>query len=54
MAVKRGASPNQIVPIAQALKDRGVRSLEITVETPKVCQLIQKVEFLEVVQKFQN
>lgn len=44
VAVIRGASQEQIIPIAQALKDGGIRALEITVETPKVCQLIEKVK----------
>lgn len=44
VAVIRGARPNQIVPIAYALKEGGIRTLEITVETPKVCDLIGKVK----------
>lgn len=44
VAVIRGARPDQIVPIARALKDGGVRTLEITVETPKVCMLIEQVK----------
>jgi 2-dehydro-3-deoxyphosphogluconate aldolase / (4S)-4-hydroxy-2-oxoglutarate aldolase len=44
VAVIRGASSEQIIPIAQALKDGGVNALEITVETPKVCYLIEKVK----------
>ncbi|MFD6442204.1 bifunctional 4-hydroxy-2-oxoglutarate aldolase/2-dehydro-3-deoxy-phosphogluconate aldolase [Peribacillus sp. NPDC060186] len=44
VAVIRGARPDQIVPIARALKEGGIRTLEITVETPKVCRLIEKVK----------
>lgn len=44
VAVIRGARPNQIIPIARALKEGGIRTLEITVETPKVCHLIEKVK----------
>jgi 2-dehydro-3-deoxyphosphogluconate aldolase/(4S)-4-hydroxy-2-oxoglutarate aldolase len=44
VAVIRGARPNQIVPIARALKEGGIRTLEITVETPKVCDLIEKLK----------
>ncbi|MFE4352948.1 bifunctional 4-hydroxy-2-oxoglutarate aldolase/2-dehydro-3-deoxy-phosphogluconate aldolase [Peribacillus butanolivorans] len=44
VAVIRGARPDQIVPIARALNEGGIRSLEITVETPKVCELIDKVK----------
>lgn len=44
VAVIRGALPDQILPIAHALKEGGVRTLEITVETPKVCTLIEKVK----------
>lgn len=41
-AVIRGATINNIVPIAQALKDGGVKVLEITVETPGACAAIEK------------
>lgn len=44
VAVIRGAQPNQIIPIARALKEGGIRTLEITVETPRVCYLIEKVK----------
>lgn len=44
VAVIRGARPDQIVPIARALNEGGIRTLEITVETPKVCELIDKVK----------
>ncbi|MGM0874578.1 MAG: bifunctional 4-hydroxy-2-oxoglutarate aldolase/2-dehydro-3-deoxy-phosphogluconate aldolase [Bacillota bacterium] len=44
VAVIRGARPDQILPITHALKEGGVRTFEITVETPKVCTLIQKVK----------
>lgn len=44
VAVIRGARPDQIVPIARALKDGGISALEITVETPRVCTLIEKVK----------
>lgn len=42
-AVIRGAKLDNIVPIAQALREGGVKTLEITVETPKVLSLIEKV-----------
>ncbi|WP_282172878.1 bifunctional 4-hydroxy-2-oxoglutarate aldolase/2-dehydro-3-deoxy-phosphogluconate aldolase [Cytobacillus firmus] len=43
VAVIRGASQDQILPIAHALLAGGVSTFEITVETPKVCSLIEKV-----------
>ncbi|MEM5008715.1 bifunctional 4-hydroxy-2-oxoglutarate aldolase/2-dehydro-3-deoxy-phosphogluconate aldolase [Priestia megaterium] len=43
VAVIRGAKPDNILPIAQALRDGGVKTLEITVETPKVLTLIEQV-----------
>lgn len=43
VAVIRGAEPESIVPIARALKAGGVKTLEITVETPRVLELIQRV-----------
>lgn len=43
VAVIRGASPENIVSIAKALKKGGVKTLEITVETPKVLSLIENV-----------
>ncbi|HWO97369.1 MAG TPA: bifunctional 4-hydroxy-2-oxoglutarate aldolase/2-dehydro-3-deoxy-phosphogluconate aldolase [Bacillus sp. (in: firmicutes)] len=44
VAVIRGARPDQILPIALALKEGGIRALEITVETPKVFNLIEKIK----------
>lgn len=44
VAVIRGAQPEQIVPIAQALKEGGIFSLEITADTPKVCSVIEQVK----------
>lgn len=44
VAVIRGARPDQILPIAYALKSGGISAFEITVETPKVCALIEKVK----------
>ncbi|MBT2689129.1 bifunctional 4-hydroxy-2-oxoglutarate aldolase/2-dehydro-3-deoxy-phosphogluconate aldolase [Bacillus sp. ISL-47] len=44
VAVIRGARPDQILPIAHALQAGGVSTFEITVETPKVCTLIEKVK----------
>lgn len=43
VAIIRGAKPENILPIAQALYEGGVKTLEITVETPKVLSLIEKV-----------
>ncbi|MBO8173328.1 MAG: bifunctional 4-hydroxy-2-oxoglutarate aldolase/2-dehydro-3-deoxy-phosphogluconate aldolase [Bacillaceae bacterium] len=43
VAVIRGADEDQIIPIAEALKNGGVKTLEITAETPKVCKLIERV-----------
>lgn len=43
VAVIRGAAPDNIVPIASALSEGGVKVLEITAETPKVMELIEKV-----------
>ncbi|WP_058306610.1 bifunctional 4-hydroxy-2-oxoglutarate aldolase/2-dehydro-3-deoxy-phosphogluconate aldolase [Gracilibacillus massiliensis] len=44
VAVIRKTTPETIIPIAKALRDGGVTSLEITVETPKVLTLIEKVK----------
>jgi 2-dehydro-3-deoxyphosphogluconate aldolase / (4S)-4-hydroxy-2-oxoglutarate aldolase len=44
VAVIRGARPDQILPIVYALKSGGISAIEITVETPKVCALIEKVK----------
>lgn len=43
VAIIRGAKPEHIVPIAKSLVEGGVKTLEITVETPKVLSLIEKV-----------
>ncbi|MEH7387804.1 bifunctional 4-hydroxy-2-oxoglutarate aldolase/2-dehydro-3-deoxy-phosphogluconate aldolase [Bacillus sp. JJ1521] len=43
VSVIRGASIENIIPIANALFEGGVKTLEITVETPKACQIIEKV-----------
>ncbi|OIJ08199.1 2-dehydro-3-deoxyphosphogluconate aldolase [Anaerobacillus arseniciselenatis] len=43
VAVIRGAKPENILPIAKALSGGGVKTLEITVETPKVLTLIEEV-----------
>ncbi|KHF39419.1 bifunctional 4-hydroxy-2-oxoglutarate aldolase/2-dehydro-3-deoxy-phosphogluconate aldolase [Halalkalibacter okhensis] len=43
VAIIRGATVDTIVPISRALRDGGVKTLEITVETPKVLSLIEKV-----------
>lgn len=44
VAVIRGAQPEQVIPIAQALKEGGIISLEITADTPKVCSVIEEVK----------
>jgi len=41
-AVIRGATSENIITIANALKDGGVKVLEITVETPGACAAIEK------------
>ncbi|PLR78344.1 2-dehydro-3-deoxyphosphogluconate aldolase [Bacillus sp. V3-13] len=43
VAVIRGTSPDNIVSIAKSLHKGGVKTLEITVETPKVLSLIEQV-----------
>ncbi|SEN50860.1 bifunctional 4-hydroxy-2-oxoglutarate aldolase/2-dehydro-3-deoxy-phosphogluconate aldolase [Lihuaxuella thermophila] len=43
VAVIRGATTENIVEIARALKNGGVKALEITVETPKVLSMIERV-----------
>ncbi|PLR87728.1 bifunctional 4-hydroxy-2-oxoglutarate aldolase/2-dehydro-3-deoxy-phosphogluconate aldolase [Bacillus sp. V33-4] len=43
VAVIRGTSPDNIVAIAKSLHKGGVKTLEITVETPKVLSLIEQV-----------
>ncbi|MCM3790112.1 bifunctional 4-hydroxy-2-oxoglutarate aldolase/2-dehydro-3-deoxy-phosphogluconate aldolase [Domibacillus indicus] len=44
VAVIRGAQPEQVIPIAQALQEGGIVSLEITADTPKVCSVIEGVK----------
>ncbi|WP_216829148.1 bifunctional 4-hydroxy-2-oxoglutarate aldolase/2-dehydro-3-deoxy-phosphogluconate aldolase [Alkalihalobacterium elongatum] len=43
VAIIRGAAPENIFEIAKALSEGGVKTLEITVETPKVMSLIESV-----------
>jgi 2-dehydro-3-deoxyphosphogluconate aldolase / (4S)-4-hydroxy-2-oxoglutarate aldolase len=43
VAVIRGASKENIIPIANALKSGGVTALEITLETPGVLSTIEKL-----------
>jgi 2-dehydro-3-deoxyphosphogluconate aldolase/(4S)-4-hydroxy-2-oxoglutarate aldolase len=43
VAVIRGSKPENIISIAHALYEGGVKTLEITVETPKVLSLIEEV-----------
>ncbi|WP_088105779.1 bifunctional 4-hydroxy-2-oxoglutarate aldolase/2-dehydro-3-deoxy-phosphogluconate aldolase [Halalkalibacter urbisdiaboli] len=43
VAIIRGAKPENILSIAKALREGGVRTLEITVETPRVLELIEQV-----------
>lgn len=43
VAVIRGAKPENILSIAKALSNGGVKTLEITVETPKVLTLIELI-----------
>lgn len=43
VAVIRNATPEKIIPIASALSKGGVKVLEVTAETPKVMQMIEKV-----------
>jgi 2-dehydro-3-deoxyphosphogluconate aldolase/(4S)-4-hydroxy-2-oxoglutarate aldolase len=43
VAVIRGAKEEDVVSIAKALRDGGVKTLEITAETPNVLTLIDKV-----------
>ncbi|KHF39578.1 bifunctional 4-hydroxy-2-oxoglutarate aldolase/2-dehydro-3-deoxy-phosphogluconate aldolase [Halalkalibacter okhensis] len=43
VAVIRGAKPSDMLKIATALREGGVKTLEITVDTPKVMTLIEEV-----------
>ncbi|WP_100406449.1 bifunctional 4-hydroxy-2-oxoglutarate aldolase/2-dehydro-3-deoxy-phosphogluconate aldolase [Bacillus solitudinis] len=43
VAVIRGSKPENIISIAKALSEGGVKALEITVETPKAMSIIEKV-----------
>ncbi|KHF38738.1 bifunctional 4-hydroxy-2-oxoglutarate aldolase/2-dehydro-3-deoxy-phosphogluconate aldolase [Halalkalibacter okhensis] len=43
VAIIRGAKPENILDIAKALREGGVKTLEITVETPRVLELISQV-----------
>lgn len=45
VAVIRGAKAENIISVARALHDGGIRTLEITVETPKVLSLIEQVSY---------
>ena len=43
VAVIRGANKDNIIPIAKALSEGGVKALELTVETPKILTLVEMV-----------
>lgn len=43
VAVVRGANPDDVMPIAEALFDGGIRIMEITMDTPKVETVIREV-----------
>ncbi|MCL7748260.1 bifunctional 4-hydroxy-2-oxoglutarate aldolase/2-dehydro-3-deoxy-phosphogluconate aldolase [Halalkalibacter alkaliphilus] len=43
VAVIRGSKPENIVAIGKALREGGVKALEITVETPRAMSIIEKV-----------
>lgn len=43
VAVIRGATKDNIIPIAKALSEGGVKALELTVETPKILSLVEMV-----------
>ncbi|WP_100011620.1 bifunctional 4-hydroxy-2-oxoglutarate aldolase/2-dehydro-3-deoxy-phosphogluconate aldolase [Lentibacillus sediminis] len=43
VAVVRGADPDEVIPIAEALFDGGIRIMEITMDTPKVETVIREV-----------
>jgi 2-dehydro-3-deoxyphosphogluconate aldolase/(4S)-4-hydroxy-2-oxoglutarate aldolase len=43
VAVIRGSKPENIVEIGKALREGGVKALEITVETPRAMSIIEKV-----------
>jgi 2-dehydro-3-deoxyphosphogluconate aldolase/(4S)-4-hydroxy-2-oxoglutarate aldolase len=43
IAIIRGARPDEILRIVDALYDGGIRSLEITLNSPKALQVIEKV-----------
>ncbi|MFB5192352.1 bifunctional 4-hydroxy-2-oxoglutarate aldolase/2-dehydro-3-deoxy-phosphogluconate aldolase [Alicyclobacillus fastidiosus] len=43
VAVIRGAKPDSILSIAGALRDGGVKALEITVETPNALKVIEQI-----------
>ncbi|HLO12923.1 MAG TPA: bifunctional 4-hydroxy-2-oxoglutarate aldolase/2-dehydro-3-deoxy-phosphogluconate aldolase [Pseudoneobacillus sp.] len=45
VAVIRGANAKNILSVARALHDGGIKTLEITVETPKVLSLIEQVSY---------
>lgn len=42
VAIIRGATLENIIPISKALREGGVKTLEITVETPNVLSVIEK------------
>jgi 2-dehydro-3-deoxyphosphogluconate aldolase/(4S)-4-hydroxy-2-oxoglutarate aldolase len=42
VAIIRGATIDNIIPISKALREGGVKTLEITVETPNVLYVIEK------------
>ncbi|MBY7144209.1 bifunctional 4-hydroxy-2-oxoglutarate aldolase/2-dehydro-3-deoxy-phosphogluconate aldolase [Virgibacillus sp. NKC19-3] len=45
VAVIRGATEEEIIPIAKALHEGGVNILEITAETPSVLSLLKRVSY---------
>src|ERR1044072_9242372 len=43
VAIIRGARPDEILRIVEALYEGGIRSLEITINSPKALQVIEQV-----------
>ncbi|MEI3612764.1 bifunctional 4-hydroxy-2-oxoglutarate aldolase/2-dehydro-3-deoxy-phosphogluconate aldolase [Pseudogracilibacillus sp. SO30301A] len=46
VAIIRGLQPNYIYSVVEALKKGGVRAIEVTVDTPNVCEVVEKLRSL--------
>lgn len=46
VAIIRGLQPNNIYKVVESLKEGGVRLIEVTSDTPNMCEVIEKLRYL--------